>query len=70
MKAIAVFLLFVGTILVLQGYYSQKEACPPPQMQVRFMPRTLYEEQMSPRESLKSQFRSMFEDTQPWTYKV
>ena len=25
MKAVAVFLLFLGTILILQGYYSQKK---------------------------------------------
>lgn len=68
MKAIAVFLLFLGTILVLQGYYGRKDACPPPKTEIRFIPRTLYEEQLSPAQHLESQFKSMFEDVDPWLY--
>jgi hypothetical protein len=66
MKAVAVLVLFVGTFLVVQGYYSQKKACPPTTTQVVYVPRSLYEEQMNPATTLKQQFRSMFEDIQPW----
>ena len=30
MKSFAIFLLFVGTVLVLQGYYSQQNECQKP----------------------------------------
>ena len=67
MKAIAVFLLFVGMFLVVQGYYYQKQGkCPPPQVQVKYIPKTLYEEQLSAEQQLSAQFRSMFEGSNPW----
>lgn len=67
MKAIAVFLLFVGMFLVVQGYYSQKTACPPPKVEVKYIPQTLYEEQLSKDgPTIAKQFKGMFEDIQPW----
>jgi hypothetical protein len=66
MKAVAVFLLFVGMFLIIQGYYSQKERCPPPQVQVKYIPRSQYEEQLSPSQKVSQQFKSMFEDVNPW----
>lgn len=66
MKAVAVLVLFVGTFLVVQGYYAQKTTCPEPVAKVVYVPRTVYEEQMNPAQTLKQQFRSMFEDVQPW----
>ena len=65
MKAIAVLVLFVGAILIVQGYYAQAKACPPSQTRVVYVPRSLYEEQMNPEDTLQQQFRSMFEDAQP-----
>lgn len=66
MNAIAVFLLFVGMFLVVQGYYDRKSQCPAPQVQIKYIPRSLYEEQLSPDQSVSQQFRSLFEDTTPW----
>jgi len=65
MKAIAVFLLFAGSILILQGYYSQTSKCPIPQVQVKFVPRSVYEEQLSGDQKLDVQFKSLFEDIDP-----
>lgn len=65
MKAISVFLLFVGMFLIVQGYYSQKTTCPPPKVEVKYIPRTLYEEQLS-EPTVAKQFKGMFEDVQPW----
>lgn len=65
MKAISVFLLFVGMFLVVQGYYSQKVACPKPKVQIKYIPKTLYDEQLS-EPTVEKHFKGMFEDIQPW----
>jgi len=67
MKAIAIFLLFIGMFLVVQGYYSQSTACPPQKVQVKYIPRSLYDEQLSddPASMVSTQFKSMFEDIDP-----
>lgn len=68
MNAIAVFLLFVGMFLVLQGYYLQKaeKVCPPSKTEIKYIPMSLYEEQLSPSDTITNQFRSMFESANPW----
>jgi hypothetical protein len=65
MKAIAIFILFVGTILIIQGYYSQLKTCTEPKTIIKYIPRSTYEEQLSGNENLKVFYKSMFEDTQP-----
>ena len=71
MKAIAVFLLFVGVILILQGYYSESAKCPIPEVEIKYVPMSQYDEvTMSKSEPLKKQFGSMFEDIDPWKKKV
>jgi len=69
MKAIAIFLLFIGMFLVVQGYYTKKTTCPPPEVQVKYIPRSLYDEQLSddPSSMVSTQFKSMFEDIDPLT---
>ncbi len=47
MKSIAIFLLFVGTVLIIQGYYSNKSACPTSKPKIKYIPRSTYEEQLS-----------------------
>ena len=66
MKAIAVFLLFIGMFLVVQGYYKQSIKCPDPKVEVKYIPRSLYEEQLSDKQKLQVHFKSMFEDVTPW----
>lgn len=62
MKAIAIFLLFLGSILVIQGYYSNKAVCKKDKVVVKYIPRSIYEEQLKPEESLQTFYKSMFED--------
>ena len=71
MKAIAVFLLFIGMFLVIQGYYIQATVCPTPTVQVKYIPRSLYDEQLSedPDSQVSKQFKGMFEDINPWIGK-
>lgn len=68
MKAISVFLLFLGTLLVLQGYYDQKmqTSCPPARTEIKVVPMAIYEQQMKPAESLTQFYKSMFESTTQW----
>jgi len=66
MKAIAVFLLFIGMFLVVQGYYQQSSKCPAPKVEVKYIPRSLYDEQLSDEQKLQVQFKSLFEDVTPW----
>lgn len=66
MNAIAVFLLFVGMFLMVQGYYARTSECPKPKVEVKFVPRSVYEDQLSPENSVSRQFSSMFENTTPF----
>lgn len=71
MKAIAVFLLFIGMFMVVQGYYSQAATCHPERVQVKYIYRSLYDEQLPPDpqdaddKPLTRQFKSMFEGIDP-----
>jgi hypothetical protein len=62
MKAIAIFLLFIGSIMIIQGYYNNKSVCKKDKVVVKYIPRSIYEEQLKPEESLQTFYKSMFED--------
>lgn len=65
MKSIAIFLLFIGTVLIIQGYYSNLAACPKPKTIIKYIPRSQYEEQLSDKQNLDEYYKGMFEQTQP-----
>lgn len=65
MKSIAIFLLFVGMILIVDGYYNQIRACNKPKTIIKYIPRSTYEEQLSGEENLSNFYKGMFEGTQP-----
>ena len=63
MKAIAIFLLFIGTILIVQGYYSKKyNKCEKEKVIIKYIPRSVYEDQMKPEENLETYYKGMFEN--------
>ena len=62
MKAIAIFLLFIGSLLIIQGYYANKSVCKKDKVIVKYIPRSIYEEQLKPEESLQTFYKGMFED--------
>ena len=62
MKAIAIFLLFIGSILIIQGYYANKSVCKKDKVIVKYIPRSIYEEQLKPEESLQSFSREVIQD--------
>jgi hypothetical protein len=70
MKAIAVFLLFIGMFLVVQGYYQQQTKCQEPTVQIKYVPQSVYEEQLGAKNNgsaISKQFKGMFEDINPWS---
>ena len=70
MKAIAVFILFIGMFLVVQGYYKQTTACNLPKIQVKYIPYSQYEELLSGNDRIQQQFKSLFEDIiDPWNLR-
>ena len=62
MKEIAVFLLFIGSIMIIQVYYNNKSVCKKDKVVVKYIPRSIYEEQLKPEESLQTFYKGMFED--------
>lgn len=66
MKAVAVFVLFVGVVMVMQGYYNQTQQCPKQKTKVVMVPRSLYSEQLNPDRTVSQQFKSLFDDTLTW----
>lgn len=62
MKSIAIFLLFIGTVLIIQGYYNNIAACPKPKTIIKYVPRSLFEEQLSGEDNLTNTYQGMFND--------
>jgi hypothetical protein len=65
MKSIAIFILFVGTVLIIQGYYENISASTKQETVIKYVPRSLYEEQLSDGENLEKYYKNIFEQTQP-----
>ena len=67
MNAAVVLVLFVGMALVMHGIYEDKVRRLERNVRVeyRFVPRTLYEEQMASAD-LVGKFGSMFSRAEPW----
>ena len=69
MKALAILLLFIGMVLVIKGYYSNKyKKLEEPQVIIKYIPISEYDEQMSPQEKLDDFYKGLFEKTQPNVY--
>jgi hypothetical protein len=70
MKSIAVFVLFLGMFLIVQGYYQQKlqahQQKADTSVKVKFIPRSVYEDQLSNDQKVSQQFKSMFDDISTW----
>lgn len=67
MNAAIVLILFAGMALVMHGIYQEKVRAIEQNVRIeyRFVPRTLYEEQMATAD-LSGRYRSMFAQAEPW----
>lgn len=71
MKSIALFILFVGAILIIKGYYENKYrkiATENNKTFIKYLPISEYEQTLSPQEELEKFYKGMFESTQPNIY--
>ena len=69
MKAIALFLLFIGSILIIKSYYEYKYSnMDKPKTVIKYIPISQYEETLTDSESLAQFYKGMFELTQPNIY--
>jgi hypothetical protein len=70
MKSIALFLLFIGIILIIKSYYENKYITKQNESKtiIKYVPVSQYEETLSDKETLSQFYKSMFELTQPNIY--
>lgn len=72
MKAIAIFLLFLGAILIIKGYYENKyinnNKNDNNKTIIKYIPISQYEETLTDSEQLAQFYKGMFELTQPNLY--
>lgn len=71
MNILIIFLIFIGSFLILQGVYEEKIKTIEQNKKVeyKFIPRTYYEEQLA-ESQLSSQVESMFNYDSPWSNRV
>lgn len=69
MKSIAIFILFIGVVLVIKSYYEFKYSnFEKPKEIIKYIPISQYEETLSDSEKLSEFYKGMFELTQPNIY--
>jgi hypothetical protein len=66
-RALIVLMLFAGMAIIVHSVYEEKlaRAKRATKVEYRFLPRTLYEEQMSQSDVL-GEFKTMFDRSSPW----
>jgi hypothetical protein len=71
MNILIIFLIFIGSFLILQGVYEEKIKTieQNKKIEYKFIPRTYYEEQLA-ESQLSSQVESMFNYDSPWSNRV
>lgn len=67
MNALVVLMLFVGMAMVMHGIYEEKykQLQHHARVEYRFIPRTLFDEQMA-QTDLVGKFKNMFKSDAPW----
>lgn len=69
MKSVSLFLLFIGSILIIKSYYEFKYShIDKSKTIIKYIPISQYEETLTDSESLAQFYKGMFELTQPNIY--
>jgi len=70
MKSIALFLLFVGIILIIKSYYENKYITKQNELKtiIKYLPISEYEQTLTDNETLTQFYKGMFELSQPNIY--
>ena len=64
MKVFAILFLFIGSVLVIQAYYSNVSVCPIPKTVIKYVPRSIYEDQLSDKQKLTEFYKMMFDGSE------
>lgn len=64
MKAFAIFFLFIGIILVIHAYYKNMTVCPPQETIIKYVPRSIYEDQLNDEQKLTEFYKVMFDGSE------
>ena len=65
MNSLPLLFLLLGMFFILVGYYKFNKDCPPTKIEYRYIPRTFYNEQMSPG-NVQQTFNTMFSSNTAW----
>ena len=65
MNSLPLLFLLLGMFFILVGYYKFNKDCPPAKIEYRYIPRTFYNEQMSPG-NVQQTFNNMFSSNTAW----
>ena len=65
MKSLLILLLYIGISMIIIGYMKNYQKCAEPKIEYRYVPRTFFEEQISPTNLMKS-FSGMFNEDSTW----
>ena len=72
MKAVFLFLVFIGVFMIVTSVYEEKlaDAKKNVKIEYRFVPRTLYEEQLGENGTLMDKVGDIFSKESPWFYQT
>ena len=65
MNSLPLLFLLLGMFFILVGYFKFNKSCPPAKIEYRYIPRTFYNEQMSPG-NVQQTFNTMFSSNTAW----
>jgi hypothetical protein len=65
MKSYVTLFFFIGILMITVGYINQKQKCPPPIIEYRYIPRTFEQQQDNP-VKISQVYSQMFEEPSPW----
>jgi len=68
-KNIIIFLLFIGSVLIIIGLTKRETACPKQKVVYKYIPRTFEEQQDEP-VFVSDIFQTMFSQPSPWIVSI
>ena len=66
MRIVIIIIFIIGIVFIVTGYMENFKQCPLPKIEYRYIPRSFYEEQVSPVD-LKKTYSDMFNSPSTWS---
>lgn len=64
MRSFALLLLLLGIVVIVIGFLKNRQTCPPPRIEYRFIPRSLLDEQLD--SNTLNSLGNLFDSQDPW----